>query len=285
MKACDLTGRVALVTGAARGIGLGAAKAMHERGGSVALLDLDGADAERAAGEVGERALGLAADVTDVASLEAAVTATIERFGRLDVAVANAGISPTARTVRVYEPALFERVVEVNLLGVWRTVRSCLPHVVERRGHVVLVSSIYAFTNGTFVTPYAASKAGVEQLGRALRVELAPRGVTVGVVYYGFVATDMVRVAVHDDPLGARFEALIPRPLQKRITAEEAGHVLARSVERRAARAVAPRRWSALLAMRGLLDPLIDARMARDERLRRIVSEADVEGRLGTKLG
>lgn len=149
----------------------------------------------------------------------------------------------------------------------------------------MLVSSIYAFTNGTFVTPYAASKAAIEQLGRALRVELTPRGVTVGVAYYGFVATEMVRLAVQDDPLGARFEALIPRPLQKRISAATAGEVLARGIERRGARTVAPRRWAVLSALRGLINPLIDARMTRDARLEAIIREADVEGRLPTKVG
>jgi uncharacterized protein YbjT (DUF2867 family) len=102
--------------------------------------------------------------VTDTPALEAAVAAGAERFGGIDVAVANAGIAPQARTMRVYEPELFEKVLDVNLVGAWRTVRACLPHVIERRGHVLFISSIYAFINGLFVTPYAASKAGVERL-------------------------------------------------------------------------------------------------------------------------
>ena len=271
--------RVALVTGAARGIGLGTAQALHARGGSVALVDLDGQATERAARGVGERALGLPGDVTDAASLRAAVEATVERFGGLDVAVANAGISPPGRTGRVYGTDLFEQVVDVNLLGVWRTVRATLPHLVERRGHLLLVSSIYAFTNGALVTPYAASKAGVEQLARGLRVELAPHGVTVGVAYFGFVDTDMVRAGVVNDPLGRRFEALIPRPLRKRIGPAEAGEVLARAIDRRATRVTAPRRWAALSTLRGIVNPAVDAGMARHPRLRALLREADVEGR------
>ena len=270
---------VALITGAARGIGLGTARALHARGDSVALLDLDGdATAEVAAG-VGDRALGLAGDVTDQASLDAAVAEAVSRFGGLDVAVANAGISPPGRTGRVYETDLFEQVIDVNLLGVWRTIRATLPHLIERRGHLLLVSSIYAFTNGSLVTPYAASKAGVEQLGRALRVELARHGVTVGVAYFGFVDTDMVRDAVVSDPLGQRFEARIPRPLRKKISSDEAGEVLARAVAQRAPRVVAPRRWAALSALRGFVAPGVDAVMVRDARIQGLLREADVEGR------
>jgi NAD(P)-dependent dehydrogenase (short-subunit alcohol dehydrogenase family) len=285
MSRYDLGGKVALVTGGARGIGLETARALHARGASVAVVDVDEQQSVRAAAGIGAKALGLAADVTDPGALETAVTAAVERFGGLDVCVANAGISPTARTARVFETDLFARVIDVNLMGVWHTVRACLPHIVEREGHLALVSSIYAFTNGTFVTPYAASKAAVEQLGRALRVELAHRGVTVGVAYFGFVDTDMVRIAVHEDPLGERFEALIPRPLQKRITAMEAGEVLAGAIAARRVRVTAPRRWAVLGALRGLLNPLIDARLARDARLREIVREADVEGRLPTRVG
>ncbi len=285
MSAYDLKGKVVLVTGAARGIGFEAAKALHARGASLVLVDLDAEATKRVAAVLGERTLGLGGDVSDEESIAVAVAAAVERFGGLDVVIANAGISPEARTARVYESALFEKVIDVNLLGVWRTVHAALPHVVARRGQIVLISSIYAFTNGTFVSAYAASKAAVEQLGRALRVELAPHGVTVGVAYFGFVSTEMVRLAIQADPLGARFEALIPRPLQKRISPAEAGEVLARGIERRAARTVAPRRWATLSALRGVLNPLIDLGMTRYPRLQAIVREADVEGRLPTKVG
>jgi NAD(P)-dependent dehydrogenase (short-subunit alcohol dehydrogenase family) len=279
----DLTGKVALITGAAQGIGLGTAKAMHSRGASVALVDLDREAAERAAASVGERALGLAGDVTDAESLQAAARITAERFGGIDVAVANAGISPPAATARVYEAALWEKVIDVNLLGAWRTVRATLPYVLQRRGQIVLLSSVYAFTNGTFVSPYAASKAGVEQLGRALRVELGSHGVSSTTAYFGFVDTAMVRTAIQDDPLGRRFHELIPSFLHKTITSDQAGEVLARAVERRAISVMAPRRWRLLSALRGIINPVVDQRLRADQRLAEIIREADVEGRITTR--
>jgi NAD(P)-dependent dehydrogenase (short-subunit alcohol dehydrogenase family) len=280
MSRFDLTDKVVLITGAAQGIGLGTANAMHSRGASVALVDLDLAATERAAASVGARALGLAGDVTDAASLETAARATIERLGGIDVAIANAGISPPAATARVYDASLWEKVIDVNLLGAWRTVRATLPHVLQRRGQIVLISSMYAFTNGTFVSPYAASKAGIEQLGRALRVELGSHGVTSTTAYFGFVDTAMVRGAITDDPLGERFHELIPSFLHKTITPDQAGEVLARAVQRRARTVIAPRRWRLLSVLRGIINPAVDKRFGADKRLGDLIREADVEERL-----
>lgn len=275
MSTYDLTGRVALVTGAARGIGLETARLLHQRGGSVALVDLDQAATERAAAEIGpERTLGLAADVTDVPSIEAATAATVERFGGLDVVVANAGIGPPTATNRVVDPAAYERVIEVNLLGVWRTVRAALPQVVERRGHVVVVASVYAFFNGVVASPYAMSKAGVEQLGRALRVELAPHGASASVAYFGFIDTAMVSEAL-DDPVGERFRESMPDFLMRSLPPSAAGEAIVHGIERRAPRIVAPGWWRVLSVLRGVLNPLIDARMERDPRVLELVRAAD----------
>jgi NAD(P)-dependent dehydrogenase (short-subunit alcohol dehydrogenase family) len=139
--------------------------------------------------------------------MEAAVAETVDRFGGLDVAVANAGIAPPPRPMSAVDPDAFERTVEVDLLGVWRTVRPALPQVIERRGHLVVVASVYAFMNGVMATPYAVSKAGVEQLGRALRAELSVHGASASVAYFGFIDTQMVRDAF-TDPAAARAEEL-----------------------------------------------------------------------------
>ncbi len=269
-----LQGKVAFVTGAARGIGLETARLMHARGASVAMLDLDGAEVERAAAGVGERTLALSGDVTDRDAVESAVAATVDRFGGIDVPVANAGIAPPPASMRSVDPEAWERVIDVNLLGVWRTVRATLPQVVERRGHVVVVASVYAFMNGVLASPYAITKAGVEQLGRALRAELSPYGASASVAYFGFIDTDMVRNAFAD-PLAAEFEDMYPGFMSRRLKPAKAGEAIVHGVERRSPRIVAPRWWKPLSALRGLLNPVLDARFERDDRLQDLVRRAD----------
>lgn len=281
----DVSGRVALVTGAARGIGFEAARLLHTRGASVAVVDLDGAEAERAAVSIGsDRTLGLAADVTDVSAIEAAVEATVERFGGVDIVVANAGIAPTAATMRVVDPDHWERVLEVDLLGVWRTVRAGLPQVTARGGHVVVVASVYAFVNGAAASPYAVAKAGVEQLGRALRVELAPHGAAASVAYFGFIDTQMVRDAF-TDPVAQHFWESFPTFMTRRLPPSAAGEAIVRGIERRSPRIIAPRWWRVYSVLRGVVNPLIDARLERDDQILEIVREADVDERAAVRTG
>jgi NAD(P)-dependent dehydrogenase (short-subunit alcohol dehydrogenase family) len=271
-----LQGKVALVTGAARGIGFETARQLHERGASVAVLDLDGADAASAADAIGERTQSLAADVTDARAMEVATSEVVERFGGLDVVVANAGIAPKARPVSAMGTEVFERVIDVDLYGVWRSVRPALPQVIERRGHVVVVASIYAFLNGMLAAPYAMSKAGVEALGRALRVELSAHGASAGVAYFGFIDTDMVRDAFAD-PIAQRVEEAFPSFITKRITAEDAGATIVNGIERRAPRMIAPRWWGVWSTFRGVINPLFDRVALRDDEIAAAIRDAERE--------
>ena len=265
MARYDLPGRVALVTGGARGIGFETAKALIARGASVAIVDLDPDSVSRAAAELhDQRALGLVADVTDRSAMQRAVAETVERFGSLDVLVANAGIAPAVATFRSMPTETFERVLDVNLMGVYRTVDAALPEIIRRRGHIVVISSVYAFINGVGTAPYAMSKAAVEQFGRALRAELAQHGAGVTVAYFGFIDTEMVRVAIDADPLAQRMLANFPRPLHKRLAPAVAGAAIVRAIEERRPRLIRPRRWAALSVLRGMTEPMTDARLQRD---------------------
>jgi NAD(P)-dependent dehydrogenase (short-subunit alcohol dehydrogenase family) len=283
MPAYDLNGKVALVTGAARGIGYETARQMHMRGASVAVVDLDPEQAREAAERIGERAIGIGADVTDPGAIQAAVAETVERFGGLDVAVANAGIAQsTVATVRGIGSEEWERVFEVDMLGVWRTVRAALPQIVERRGHIVVTSSVYAFVNGVINSPYAAAKSAVESLGRSLRTELAPLGSSASVAYFGLVDTRLLQDALdrpHSDSLD---EKLLSGRLTKRIPPSEAGAAVVRGIEERAPRIFAPKWWRYVSALRGLINPLLDRRFERDativEMVREVEAEADEQG-------
>jgi NAD(P)-dependent dehydrogenase (short-subunit alcohol dehydrogenase family) len=272
----DLDGKVALVTGAARGIGYETARSLVARGASVAIVDLDAAQAEAAAARVHDtRAIGLAADVSDRGAMQQAVAATVERLGRLDVVVANAGISPTYSTFRAMATELFERTIEVNLMGVVRTVEAALPEVVRNRGHVVVVASAYAFQNGVGLTPYAMAKAGVEQFGRALRLELRPHGASASVAYFGLIDTKLVHDAIDADPAATKLLSAAPKAMLKRLPPSAAGEAIARGIERRAPRIIRPRIYVPLSALRGVVAALTDRRFERDERVAEAVREMD----------
>jgi NAD(P)-dependent dehydrogenase (short-subunit alcohol dehydrogenase family) len=218
----------------------------------VALVDRDPL-VEQTAARIG--ALGLVADVTDPAALDAAVAATVERFGGIDVTVAGAGIVGTAAPVQSIDPADFECVLEVNLLGVWRTLRANLPHVVERRGYLLPIASIAAALPSPLLNAYGVSKAGVEALARALRMELAHTGTRVGVAYFGIIDTDLVREAT-SQPAIARTRAMLPRLVDRPLPVGAAGRAIVRGIERRSSKVYAPWWVPALLATRGLRGPL-----------------------------
>jgi NAD(P)-dependent dehydrogenase (short-subunit alcohol dehydrogenase family) len=261
----ELKGKVALVTGGARGIGFATARALLARGCSVAIVDLDAEAASRAAAQLHDsRALGLAADVRDRGAIQRAVAETVARFGGLDIVVANAGIASRVATFRAIPPETFERVLDVNLMGVCRTVDAALPQIVARGGHVVVVSSVYAFTNGIGAVPYAMSKAAVEQFGRALRAELVQHGASASIAYFGFIDTEMVHRAIDADPLANDMLAAFPSPLRKRIQPQAAGEAIVSGIERRRPRIIRPRRWVVMSVLRGILNPLSDAQLERD---------------------
>jgi len=277
MASYEINGKVALITGGARGIGLGTARALRARGARVVIVDLNLEASQAAAAELGDesQAIGLAADVTDRGAMQRAVATTVDRFGGLDIVMANAGIANRASTLRAMSSESFDRVIDVDTMGVVRTVEVALPEIVRRRGHIVVVASIYAFTNGVGVIPYAMSKAAVEQLGRALRVELVPHGASASVAYFGFIDTEMVHQGIDHDPLAGEMMATLPRLLHKRLTPKQAGEAVARGIEQRKPRIIVPRRWIPLSVLRGILGPVLDRLQERDAATRAVVEKLD----------
>jgi NAD(P)-dependent dehydrogenase (short-subunit alcohol dehydrogenase family) len=258
----DVGGRTVFITGAARGIGAAAAERLYAKGANVALVGLEPERLQENAKRLGERAIALEVDVTDLGSLEDAVAATVERFGGIDIAIANAGIAFTGALATAPVQHV-ERTLAVNLLGVWRTDRAVISQIQERRGYLLNISSLSAVAHTPLMGAYTAAKAGVEALTDSLRMESAPSGARVGCAYFGFIDTDLVRASFalpSTQAMTASTPAFMrnPAPLSKAIDAIERG------VERRSARIWAPRWVGATLLLRGLMQPLTERMVLRD---------------------
>ncbi len=270
----EVSGRTVFITGAARGIGAATAERLHRKGANVALVGLEPERLEELSARLGERAEAFEADVTDYDALQRAVANTVERFGGIDVAIANAGVAFTGSLINAPLEQV-ERTLAVNLLGVWRTDRAVMEQLIARRGYLLNISSLSAIVHPPMIGAYAAAKSGVDGLSDSLRAELAPSGVSVGCAYFGFLDTDLVRggyaqpsaqVANGSSPAFIRN----PAPVSKAIDAIERG------IERRSARVWAPRWVGPMIALRGLLQPLTERRLLREpERLAEAIRLAD----------
>jgi NAD(P)-dependent dehydrogenase (short-subunit alcohol dehydrogenase family) len=235
----QLRDRVALITGPARGIGAETARQLAAKGMRLGLVGLEPERLETLAQELPVDTAWFECDVTDWDALSAAVDGTVERLGGIDVVIANAGVAPWG-TVETIDPAAFERTIEVNLLGVWRTIRTALPHVIERRGYILPIASLAAAIHGPVIAHYNAAKAGVEGMADALRIEMRPSDVGVGVGYFGFIDTDMTRAPEEDEILGDEELANRRSALGKPAPVSKAGAVIVRGIERRARRVYYP---------------------------------------------
>jgi NAD(P)-dependent dehydrogenase (short-subunit alcohol dehydrogenase family) len=252
----SVMGKTVFITGGARGIGAESARRLAARGANVALVGLEPDELARVAAQCGTNAAWFECDVTDWDELERAAQGAVERFGGIDVVMANAGVAPAGMT-RSMDPRAFERTLEINLMGVWRTVRTCLPHVIERRGYVLVIASLAAALHAPGMSAYAASKAGAEAFADSLRSEVKHLGVDVGVGYFAFIDTDLVRGGDAHPALGEmRQEA--PRPLRKTYPVSAAGKAVTEGIEGRRRWVLVPGWLRATLLLRTALAPLVE---------------------------
>ena len=249
-------GKTVFITGAARGLGAETARRVAARGANVALVGLEPEELERVAAQCGTNAAWFECDVTDTDALARAVQGAIDRFGGIDVCMANAGIASLGM-VRSIDPAAFERTIEINLLGVWRTVRACLPQLIERDGYVLVIASLAAAIHGPGTAAYSASKAGAEAFADSLRAEVKHLGVDVGVGYFHFIDTDMVRGADAHPAVG-RMRDELSGPFSKTYPLSDAGQAIADGIEARNRWVVVPPWGRALLVLRTALAPVFD---------------------------
>jgi NAD(P)-dependent dehydrogenase (short-subunit alcohol dehydrogenase family) len=272
MPPYSLQGKTLFITGGASGIGAEVARQASKKGARLALVDVDGEGARRLADSLPD-AIGITADVRDYESLEAAVQETIDAFGGIDVAMANAGIeaSHTARGIPLVE---MERIADINFAGVFRTVRATMPAVIERRGYVLITASLAAILHAPPLSHYAATKAGVEAFGNGVRIEVRHKGVDVGVAYFGFIDTPMVQRG-KSDPIMARFEQENGQNfLGKTYPVSAAGSAVIHGIENRARRVMYPRFIRAFGLLRAVM-PRIVERAVKPDVMARLIDEID----------
>ncbi len=249
-------GKVVLITGAARGIGAGVAKRLAQQGAKVALVGLEPDELKRVAADCGPDAAFWEADVTSWDALEKTVDEVVAHFGGIDVLVANAGIAATG-FARSIDRAAFERVIEVDLLGVWRTTRVCLPHLIDRRGYALLVSSAAAIMHIPGNAAYSAAKAGVEAFANSLRAEVKHLGVDVGVAHPTWIATDMVNSADKHPVFGA-MRASAPGLAGKTYPLSVAVDLISEGIAKRSRAIHVPGWVGAIKLIRALLPRLVE---------------------------
>lgn len=187
-----LKDQVIVITGASGGIGSATAARAVKEGAKVVLCDLDAEALKKTAQPLGDSAAVVVCDVTKLADLQRAVSVAVERFGRLDAMVANAGIEGKVAPLVDQAEEDFERVLTVNVLGVWNSIRAAAPSMTSG-GSIVITSSVAGFIGSPGLGPYVTSKHAVVGLMRAAALELAPAGVRVNTVHPGPVDNRMMR--------------------------------------------------------------------------------------------
>ncbi len=255
-------GKVVLITGGARGVGAEVARRLHSRGASVVLTDVDEHALLDIAAALGkERVLTVVADVRELDAMQTAVAQAVARFGGIDVVLANAGISTYGSVLKV-DPEAFRRLIDINVVGVFNTVRAALPSVIDRRGYVLIVSSAAAFAASPGLAPYDAAKAGVEHFANALRLEVAHHGVDVGSAHMLWIDTPMVREAKSDLPSFRKMLDALPGPLGRTTSVEACGKAFVKGIEGRKRQVYSPD-WVVLMRW---LKPLLATRFGESTR-------------------
>ncbi len=277
----SLEGKVFFITGGARGIGAAVAAEAASRGARIALTGLEPDELAAVASSLGSGHIHRECDVTDYGSVQAAVAATVDEFGGIDMVLANAGIA-TYGSVETTPPEAFDEIIDINVNGVHRTVHATLPHLLASRGWVGILGSIASFAALPGSAPYNASKAGVELYNRALRAEVGWRGVCAATVHPSWIDTDLVREVDSDLGSFGELRSRLPWPVKATTSVEVCARTIVDGAEARKDRIFIPRAARLVFWARNLLNSSIGERqLARDahELIPRMDAEVAALGR------
>lgn len=200
MRKVHLKNKVIAITGSTGGLGVAAANALKAKGAKIALMDINQDALDDQVVQLGgsKHAAGFVADVRSMSSIDSAMAAAAKHFGHIDVVIAGAGVGYPS-SFEYMDPIDFERTIDINLNGVFRTFRAAIPYVKQRQGYLLAISSMAAFVHSPLKTHYAASKAAVWAFCDSLRLELQSDGVSVGSLHPTFFDTPMMANIV-DEP-------------------------------------------------------------------------------------
>ncbi len=251
----SLEGQVAVVTGGARGVGELLARKLSARGANVALVGLEPELLKEVTGRLHTESDWWYADVTDHEAMAQVAAEVKERFGKVDIVVANAGVASGGPFVDS-DPQAWRRVIEVNLVGGAVTARAFLPVLMESRGYFLQIASLAAITPAPMMSAYCASKSGVEAFAHCLRAEVGYRGVRVGVGYLSWTDTDMVRGADQDEVM-RELRQRLPWPSNRTYPLGPAVDRIVAGIERRSHHVYAQWWLRGMQSVRGYLPAVI----------------------------
>lgn len=252
----SLSGKVVFITGGGAGVGAEVSRRLYRKGAKLMLVDVDEEALRAHAALLGDDVATAVADVRDLSAMQAAADAAVERFGGIDVVLANAGVASYG-SVQQVDPEAFKRLLDINVLGVFHTVRATLPSVIQRRGYVLIVSSLAAYAAAPGLAPYNASKAAVEQFANALRLEVSHHGVAVGSAHMGWIDTAMVNDSKADLSTFGEMLSKLPPPLSSTTSVQACGKAFVTGIEKRASRIYCPG-WVAAFRW---LKPILSTRL------------------------
>jgi len=267
----DLPGKTVAITGAGGGLGAGLARALRAQGANVALLDLSADAVQTQAALLGgpRYARGWGVDVRDLDAQQQVFADVAEHFGAIDVVIAGAGVLGPLQTIGATAPADWDRVIDINLNGVWRTLKAAAPHVQAAGGHLLAISSMIAYIHPPLLASYAASKAGVAAMADVVRLEMRAVGVTVGSVHPVIFRTAMIGDAL-SSPAAAELVKDFTGAF-KTVELDTVVDEIIRGIERRAKRIVVPRYHRPTALIPGLTQAAIERLLFRPRTVTRAI--------------